>query len=112
MRMLIAKPRLGARLLLGLLLLLIVWTFGSYHIGMLLARWDLARDHYEVKMYGRLTFPPFGPLRIGESEVNLGLVGGCMTPTSIREYARGYNAVSIPALKERFGPDSLGRIGL
>jgi hypothetical protein len=86
--------------------------FGWYPLGMLGAQWDLLWGRYEILVYGY----PAPAVAIGsyllptESGVHVRW-GGCLSGPWRREYARGHNAVALPAIERRW-PGLLARYGL
>lgn len=90
-----------------LLLAVIVWWLTAYPRGMVVAWFDHARGHYEIKVYG---FPaPWSceyarllKLRYG---IEVNAVAGCVVTEQLVHYVAGYNAVSQPRIETRFGKD-------
>jgi len=91
----------------ALLFIVIGWWLSAYPRGMLVALFDDARGHYEIKVYGlpaewSYEYARLMKLRYG---VEINAVAGCIVTDQLVNYVAGYNAVSQPRIEERFGKD-------
>ena len=104
--------RLAIALSILLLAMLGSWMFGAYYVGMSVAKWDLAWGRYEVATYGYPQSPGSGAVQLDGGVVHLRLVAGCVVSAPTQRYVQGYNAVSLPAIAQQFGPEALQRVGV
>jgi hypothetical protein len=75
--------------------------------GQLAARWDVARGHYKVLLFGlpMADRPEYVRLLRQRYEVEGRVVAGCLISHSLVAYAVGYNSFSMNAAKRKFGRD-------
>jgi hypothetical protein len=83
------------------------WDSSAASRGQLLARFDLARGHYEILSYGLpVSWRPDYVLLLRERYgIEDRAIAGCIVTNSLVAYADGYNAVSITAANRRYGRD-------
>lgn len=83
------------------------WDDSASGRGHIVARFDVARGHYRVLHYG--LSPPGLPRYARNLRERYGIeyldVAGCVVSDSLVDYANGYNAVSMAAIKRKFGRD-------
>lgn len=105
------KPAYVLRLLVFFAALVIVgysiWWLAAYQRGMLAARWDHARGHFEIQVYG---YPPewrddYARLLHERFGVEVNTVAACVVTDELGRYVDGYNAVSQSGSVARFGKD-------
>jgi hypothetical protein len=97
------------------LALAILWYVAPYPWGVLMARRDHARGHYEVKIYGCPWLPPdeeekfatYARLLETKYRVELNAVAGCVVTERLVRYVDGYNATMKQLLTEQHGRDIL-----
>jgi len=95
------------------LMLVVGWYTSASPRGMLMARIDHARGHYEVKTYGGPPPTPdeaemyteYARLLRERYGVELNDVAQCVVAEELARYANGYNAVSRRLLIEKYGRD-------
>ncbi|QEL15179.1 hypothetical protein [Limnoglobus roseus] len=94
--------------LVGLVLLTFVgWFFSAYPRGLFAAYADRVAGHDEIKVFG------YPPPEIGEYSrllrerygVKMNVVAGCVVTQDLEWYVDGYNSVSEPRIREKFGKD-------
>jgi len=103
-----AHKTVAAAIALGVLLLSwFAWDYSASARGSMVARYDVARGHYRVLHYG---FPSPGLAKYARiMRQRYGIeylaVAGCVLSPSLKAYADGYNAVSMAAVKRKYGRD-------
>jgi hypothetical protein len=95
------------RVVVSLFLLIIVWWYSAYPRGMIVAWFDLVCGHYEVKTFG---YPArwsweYRLLIYERYGVKIKAVAGCVVDEELVWYVDGYNSVSYPRIRARFGKD-------
>jgi hypothetical protein len=83
------------------------WESSAGTRGQLLARFDIARGHYEILSYGLPVSwrPDYMRLLRERYGIEDRVIAGCIVTNSLVAYADGYNAVSITAANRKFGRD-------
>ncbi|MFA6564620.1 MAG: hypothetical protein WCV00_22130 [Verrucomicrobiia bacterium] len=91
----------------GVAVFLPVWWLSAPVRGYIVARFDVARGHYEVQTCGLPAKwrPDYARLLRERYDIKLRSVASCIVSHSLGSYVRGYNAASIPAAKHKFGHD-------
>jgi len=92
----------------AVLMAILVWHFGAYYRGALVATFDGVRGHDEIQTYGG---PPSVQLvenrRLLKERYSVepNVVGGCVMSDSLVNYVRGYNDVAEQRLNKKHGRD-------
>ena len=91
----------------GLLAIALGWWFSAYPRGMIAAWADGSREYDEVQVYG-LPFPwdgEYARLLRERYGVKVNYVAGCVVTQDLVWYVDGYNSISEPRIRKRFGKD-------
>lgn len=93
--------------ILGAVLTVVGWWFSAYPRGMAMAWWDGVRGRDIEKIYGMMqgTDPEYARLLRERYGVEFDVVAGCVVTSELRQYADGYNAVSRPRVRAKWGKD-------
>lgn len=86
---------------------MVAWDCSARVRGKLVARFDLARGHYEVLTLGLPApwRPEAARLLRERYKIEMRVVAGCMVSESLLAYVDAYNKVSMSAAKLKFGHD-------
>jgi hypothetical protein len=81
----------------------------AYRAGRADAQHDIARNYLAVEEYGREAVweEDYGKIAERRFGVHVKRVAGCIVDDQILGHAKGYNEISEPAIKRRFGRDVL-----
>jgi hypothetical protein len=94
-------------LFLGLWLVVFLWTLSAPARGWAIARFDVARGHYEVQEIGLAA--PWRPQSATLLRERYGVehrrVAGCVVTESLNSYVAAYNGVMRAAAQRKFGHD-------
>lgn len=88
----------------------LLWDVTAEKRGELMAHRDVERGHLCVKRYG-YGYEFHGDYRDEKDflrskyGVHLDAVAGCVVTRPLADYVRGYNSVSIPAIRKKYGRD-------
>ena len=100
--------------ILGFLVAIPIVIYGTLWItatprGLLAARFDVWRGHYEIKKYGLIRAPLPIYSRILKERYNIKCpeASSCMVTESEIAFKNAYNSVSVPAITNHFGKDVL-----
>lgn len=94
--------------ILGAVLAIVGWWFAAYPRGMAMAWWDGLRGRDVIKVYGMIGGPArqeYERLLGARYGVEFDRVAGCVVTTELVEYADGYNRVSMPQIRAKWGKD-------
>jgi len=85
----------------------VCWELSSRIRGQIVARFDLARGHYEVLVLGLAPRwrPEYARLLRERYRIESRVVAGCVVSEWLLAYVEGYNEVSMNAANRRFGRD-------
>ena len=100
--------KLVAALALGILVLAWWgWDYSASARGEIVARYDVARGHYRVLHYGLPShgLPKYARIMRERYGIEYLAVAGCVVSRSLMAYADAYNAVSVAAVRRKYGRD-------
>jgi hypothetical protein len=83
----------------------------SYEIGRILAWIDVARGNYELQAYGTIDgdLEEFSEIAANDYDIEV-VPHGCTISEQGIERLRGYNDVSLAAIKRKYGDEVIDRI--
>ena len=88
-------------------LLLVGWWLSASARGYFVARFDVARGHYEVQSFGLPAAwrPDYARLLRERYGIEHRTVAGCVVSESLVSYVSAYNGVTKAAAERKFGRD-------
>ena len=91
----------------GVGLLLVAWWLLASVRGYVVARFDVARGHYDVQSFGLPAKwrPDYARLLRERYGIEHHTVAGCVVSESLVSYVSAYNAVTKTAAERKFGRD-------
>jgi hypothetical protein len=91
----------------GIVLFFIAWWLSASVRGYVVARFDVARGHYEVQSFGLPArwSPDYARLLRERYGIEHRTVAGCVVSESLVSYVSAYNSVTKAAAEHKFGRD-------
>ncbi|EEF59911.1 hypothetical protein [Pedosphaera parvula] len=91
----------------GVVAFMVAWWLSASARGYLVARFDVARGHYEVQGFGLPAKwrPDYARLLRERYGIEHHTVAGCVVSDSLVSYVGAYNSVTKTAAQRKFGRD-------